>query len=110
MYVRSIGTAREAVLIDLTYMDSCSRNHSGCPAQRDDDVLAGALRAESVVPDVCEPLAFLEPTGLHDLAPRAGEHGRGQTDELGEVGAGLDDGAAAVGGVHGVEHDDQALV
>src|SRR4051812_6891550 len=82
-----------SVLIDLTYMSSGSWSRSGCATQRDDNVLAGALVAEPVVADVCEPLGFLEPSGFHDLASGAGEHGRGHADEFGEVGACFDDGA-----------------
>jgi hypothetical protein len=51
-----------------------------------------------------------DPSSLYDLAPGAREDGRGQADELGELGAGLDDGTGSVGGVHRLEHDDQALV
>ncbi|GGU30109.1 hypothetical protein GCM10010289_59410 [Streptomyces violascens] len=40
-----------------------------------------------------EAFGFLKPSGFHDLAPSPGENGQGQTDESGEAGAGLDDGA-----------------
>jgi hypothetical protein len=38
------------------------------------------------------------------------ENTEGNADQLGELGAGLNDGAGAVDWVHGTEHHDQALV
>lgn len=53
---RAAVPRRDGVSFELMYVSSASQNRSGGPAQGNDDVLARAFLAETVVADVGEPL------------------------------------------------------
>lgn len=96
--------------MNVTFIYPALQDCSGCAAELHHDVLPRGLRAEPVVADVGQPLRLLKPAGLDDLAAGAGEDRRGEPHQLRKLHGRLKDRTGPVGGVAGIQHDDQALV
>jgi len=73
--LRAMKASYGSWLMNVTFISHAWGTVSGGASHLHDDVLPQRLGREAVVPDVSQSLGFLEPAGVDDLAPGAGEDG-----------------------------------